>query len=116
LKTTTPIPNETTTATQQQQLRCESAVSVVNGKTVECKNSIIFNEDFNSDNLNYWSFDSRFSLDDTTADAEFTVYEKREEMSFVRDNVLVMRAESLKKMPGFDDTRIRLGSYSLGEK
>jgi hypothetical protein len=121
LKITTPIPIETTTAQQQQQptpapLRCESAVSVVNGRTVECKNSIIFTEDFNSDNLNYWSFDSRFPLDDTTADAEFTVYDNRAEMSFIRDNVLILKAESLKKMPGFDDTRIRLGSYSVKEK
>lgn len=122
--TTTPIPPiVSTTITSQQQplstpasLKCESAVSTVNGKTVGCKNSIIFNEDFNSDNLKYWSFDSRFPLDDTTADAEFTVYEKRAETSFIRDNMMVIKAESLKRTLGFDDTRIRMGNYNLKER
>jgi hypothetical protein len=66
--------------------------------------------------LSYWSFDTRFPLDDVTADAEFTVYEKRSETSFIRDNMMVIKAESLKRVPGFDDMRIRLGSYNLKER
>jgi hypothetical protein len=89
---------------------------MVNGKAVGCKNSIIFNEDFNSDNLKYWSFDTRFPLDDSAADAEFTVYEKRADTSYIRDNVMVLRAESLKNMPQFDDMRIRHGNYNLQER
>lgn len=103
----------TTTTTQSP---CEASVTTVNGKSVGCKNSIIFHEDFNSDNLKYWSYDTRFPLDDSSADAEFNVYEKRPETSFIRDNVLVVKAELLTKLNAFDDTRIRLGGYKLGEK
>jgi CCR4-NOT transcriptional regulation complex NOT5 subunit len=107
---TTPA---TTSTTPSPSTVCEASVSIVNGKAVGCKNSIIFNEDFNSDNLSYWSFDTRFSLDDSSADAEFNVYEKRPETSFVRDNMFTIKPESLKRLSGFDDTRIRIGSYNL---
>lgn len=107
----TTTPSQTTT-----QSPCEASVTTVNGKTVGCKNSIIFHEDFNSDELKYWSYDTRFPLDDSTADAEFNVYEKRPETSFIRDGMLVVKAELLTKLNGFDDTRIRLGNYKLGEK
>lgn len=113
--TTTTKPT-TSTLPPPSQLKCEVSVSTVNGKAVECKNSIIFDEDFNSDNLNYWNFDTRFALDYATTDAEFTVYEKRSETSFIRDNMMVIKAESLKRVPGFDDIRIRLGSYELEER
>ncbi|KAG5679686.1 hypothetical protein PVAND_009239 [Polypedilum vanderplanki] len=105
ISTTTPMPST-----------CEASVSTVNGKSVACRNSIIFNEDFNLDNLRYWSFDTRFPLDDATADAEFCIYEKRAETSFIRDGSMTLKAESLKKIAGFDDARIRIGSYNLKER
>jgi hypothetical protein len=105
-----PISTTTTSAP------CEASVSAVNGKSVGCKNSIIFNEDFNSDNLKNWNYDTRFPLDDSSADAEFNVYEKRPETSFVRDNVLTLKSELLTKFPAFDDTRIRIGNYKLQER
>lgn len=110
---TSGAPISTTTPAQ---MACEASVTTVNGKSVGCKNSIIFNEDFNSDNLKYWSRDTRFPLDDSSADAEFNVYENRVETSFVRDDVLVVKSELLTKFPEFDDTRIRIGKYNLGDK
>lgn len=98
------------------QAACEKSVTTVNGKSVECKNSIIFNEDFNSDNLKYWSFDTRFPLDDSFADTEFNVYEKRPETSFIRDNVITLKSELITKLPAFDDTRVRIGNYKLQER
>lgn len=95
---------------------CEASVTTVNGKSVGCKGSIIFNEDFNSDNLKYWSYDTRFPLDDIAADAEFNVYEKRPETSYIQNDSLVIKAELLSKINTFDDTRIRIGNYNLGER
>lgn len=114
--TTTKAPISISTTTPNAQTACEASVTTVNGKSVGCKNSIIFNEDFNSDNLKYWSYDTRFPLDDSSADAEFNVYEKRPETSFIRDNVLVIRSEILSNFTAFDDTRIRIGNYNLGER
>jgi hypothetical protein len=63
---------------------CEaSSVTTVNGKSAGCQNSIILNEDFNSDNLKHCSLATRFPLDDSTADAEFNVNEKRPEASYM---------------------------------
>ena len=98
------------------QAPCEASVTTVNGKSVGCKNSIIFTEDFNSDNLKYWSYDTRFPLDDSAADAEFSMYEKRPETSNIKDGVFVAKSELLSKFHAFDDTRIRIGNYNLGEK
>lgn len=103
----TPIPTPTV---------CEASVTTINGKSVGCKNSIIFHEDFNSDNLKYFGYDTRFPLDDSSADAEFNVYEKRPETSFVRDGVLVVKGELLTKFNMFDDTRIRIGNYNLQDR
>lgn len=119
VKTTTskaPISISATTPYAPTQTACEASVTTINGKSVGCKNSIIFNEDFNSDNLKYWSYDTRFPLDDSSADAEFNVYEKRPETSFIRDNVLVIKSELLSNFTAFDDTRIRIGNYNLGER
>lgn len=102
--------------TTPAQAACEASVTTVNGKTVGCKNSIIFNEDFNSDNLKYWSYDTRFPLDDTTSDAEFNVYEERAETSYVQNDSLIIKSELLSKFNTFDDTRIRMGNYNLGER
>jgi hypothetical protein len=109
---TTPISTVSTSTSTP----CEKSVTTVNGKSVGCKNSIIFNEDFNSDNLKYWSYDTRFPLDDSSADAEFNVYEKRPETSFVRDDVLTLKSELLTNFPAFDDARIRIGNYNLQER
>lgn len=106
----TPAPSAPSTSA------CEASVTTVNGKSVGCKNSIIFNEDFNADNLKYWSYDTRFPLDDSSADAEFNVYEKRPETSAIRDGVLVLKSELLTKFNTFDDTRIRIGNYNLQER
>ena len=106
----------TTSTTTEIPINCEVSVSTVNGKSVGCKNSIIFNEDFNSDNLKYWNFDTRYPLDDMLSDAEFVVYEKRPETSFIRDSMLSLKAESLKRLLGFDDVRIRVGNYKLKER
>lgn len=101
--TTTPAP-------------CEKSVTTVNGKPVGCKNAIIFYEDFKTDNLKYWSYDTRFPLDDSSADAEFNVYEKRPETSFVRDDILTLKSELITKFSSFDDARIRIGNYNLQEQ
>ncbi|CRK97738.1 CLUMA_CG011118, isoform A [Clunio marinus] len=106
---TTPVSIQTT-----KPADCEASVTTVNGKSVGCKNSIIFNEDFNSDNLKHWSFDTRFS--DSAADAEFNVYEKRNETSYIRDGILVLKSELMTKLNTFDDTRIRIGNYNLQER
>ncbi|XP_070491505.1 beta-1,3-glucan-binding protein-like isoform X2 [Chironomus tepperi] len=106
----------TTSTTTEIPINCEVSVSTVNGKSVGCKNSIIFNEDFNSDNLKYWNFDTRYPLDDMLSDAEFVVYEKRPETSFIRDDMLCLKAESFKRLLGFDDVRIRVGNYNIKER
>lgn len=107
ISTATPTPTPST---------CEASVTTINGKPVGCKNSIIFHEDFNSDNLKYFGYDTRFPLDDSSADAEFNVYEKRPETSYVRDGTLVLKGELLTKFSMFDDTRIRIGSYNLQDR
>jgi hypothetical protein len=105
------------TASTPAPVPCEaSSVTTVNGKSAGCKSSIIFNEDFNSDNLKYWSYDTRFPLDDGMADAEFNVYERRPETSYIRDGMLTIRSELLTKLPSFDDTRVRVGKHSLQER
>jgi hypothetical protein len=115
-----PIYITTPASTTTPTTSCEASVTTVNGKSVGCKSAIIFNEDFNSgeslDNLKYFSYDTRFPLDDSTADAEFTVYEKRPETSYVRDGLLTVKSELLTKFNTFDDTRIRIGSYNLGDR
>lgn len=114
-KTPTPTPNPTSTAATAPT-SCEASVTTVNGKSVGCKNSIIFNEDFNSDNLKYWSYDTRFPADDTAADSEFNVFERRPETSYLKEGILTLKSELLTKFNAFDDARIRIGTYNLGEK
>lgn len=66
--------------------------------------------------MKYWNFDTRYPLDDMVSDAEFVVYEKRNETAYVRDDMLTLKAESLKRLLGFDDMRIRVGNYNLRER
>lgn len=92
---------------------CENSISTVNGKVV-CKNTLIFNEEFNAEMLKLWNYDTRFSSD--LGDAEFVVYEKRPETSYIRDGKLTIKPELMTTFMGFDDARLRRGNYKLKEK
>lgn len=116
MKATVTSKTPISITTPEQATTCEASVTTVNGKSVGCKNSIIFNENFNSNNLKNWSYETRFPLDDFTSDAEFNVYEKRPETSYIKDDNLVIKSELLSKFNTFDDTRIRIGNYNLGER
>lgn len=99
--------------TEAAAIPCENSITTVNGKMV-CKNTLIFNEDFNVDNVKLWNYDTRFSSD--YGDAEFVIYEKRPETSFIRDGKLTIKPELMTTFMGFDDTRLRRGNYKLKEK
>lgn len=92
---------------------CEKSISTVNGKVV-CKNTLIFNEEFNTEILKLWNYDTRFSSD--LGDAAFSVYEKRPETSYIRDGKLTIKPELMTRFMDFDDARIRRGNYKLKEK
>lgn len=77
-----------------------------------CKDTLVFSEEFD-DNLKKWNYETRFPLD--TRDAEFVVYEKRAETSYIKDKNLIMKPEILTNVLDFDDRRIRGGTYNLGD-
>ncbi|CAO1390700.1 unnamed protein product [Diamesa hyperborea] len=91
---------------------CEKSISTVNGKVV-CKNTLIFNEEFNMEILKLWNYDTRFSSD--LGDAAFSVYEKRPETSYIRDGKLTIKPELMTRFIDFDDARLRRGNYKLKE-
>lgn len=76
-----------------------------------CKDSLIFADEFD-DGLKKWNYETRFPLD--TQDAEYNIYEKRSETSFIKENKLVIRPQLMTNVLDFDDRRIRSGEYNLG--
>lgn len=99
--------------TEAAAVPCENSISTVNGKVV-CKNTLIFNEEFNAEILKLWNYETRFSSD--LNDAAFVVYEKRPETSYIRDGKLTIKPELMTSFMGFDDARLRRGNYKLKEK
>lgn len=89
---------------------CEPSITIVQGQNV-CKDSLIFSEEFD-DGLKKWNYETRFALD--TQDAEYNLYEKRSETSFIRDNNFIIRPQVMTNVLDFDEQRIRKGEYKLG--
>ncbi|XP_055693362.1 beta-1,3-glucan-binding protein-like [Lutzomyia longipalpis] len=106
---TIPTPEVTDTAPQ-----CELSRTTINGGQHICKNTLLFEDNFDALKLDVWNREVKFPKD--TEDAEFCSYQDRPENSYVRDGVLYIVPTLQTNVPGFNESAIRIGKIDFGHK
>ncbi|XP_055376827.1 gram-negative bacteria-binding protein 3-like [Condylostylus longicornis] len=100
ISTTTPIPIQRTTKTKYrpiyfpidkcENLQCDESITIVNGLQVQCKNQLIFEENFNNNILNssVWKLEHRFSSE---PDYEFVLYHQNSSALKLQNGILKIK-------------------------